>query len=92
MRDVVDMLQGAAGEQQLCSIDLPVDADAEVWADPDRVRQILLNLVMNAVKYATTPDALVVLSVSTTPQAIARLAKDLPSHSEEHQILRRFAP
>ena len=71
VRDVVDMLQGAAGTQQLSIIDSPVEAVADVWADPNRLRQILLNLVMNAVKYATAPDARIVLSVSTTPQDVA---------------------
>jgi signal transduction histidine kinase len=69
--EVVDMLQGAAGNQQLVIVDSPVDADAEMWADPDRVRQILLNLLMNAIKYAAAPDAPIVLSVSTTPQDLA---------------------
>src|SRR5678816_2334287 len=71
LRDVVDMLQGAADKQQLSIIDSPVDAGADVWADPNRLRQILLNLVMNAVKYATAPDARIVLSVSTTPEDVA---------------------
>jgi signal transduction histidine kinase len=71
LRDVVDMLHGAADNQQLGIVDSAVDTDATVWADPDRVRQILLNLVMNAVKYATTPDARIVMSITATPEHVA---------------------
>jgi len=49
--DVAEMLSGAITEKGLTLEGLRADVDAVAWADPDRVRQILMNLVMNAVKY-----------------------------------------
>jgi signal transduction histidine kinase len=49
--DVMEMLIGAATEKGL-QLRIPEpDTPVVAWADPDRVRQILVNLVMNAVKY-----------------------------------------
>ena len=49
--DAVAMLDGMAKEKGLTLTRSPCDADVVACADPDRVRQILVNLVMNAVKY-----------------------------------------
>jgi len=92
LRDVVDMLQGAADKQQLSIIDSPVGAEVDVWADPNRLRQILLNLVMNGVKYATTPDARIVLSVSTTPEDVAIHVSDTGPGIPAEQLDAIFDP
>jgi signal transduction histidine kinase len=52
--DVVGMIGGMAREKGLTLTSPPCDVGIVAWADPDRVRQILVNLIMNAVKY--TPD------------------------------------
>ncbi len=49
--DVTAMLSGAAEAKKLTLATAPGEQDVTAWADADRVRQILLNLVMNAVKY-----------------------------------------
>jgi signal transduction histidine kinase len=60
--DVAEMLSGEVADKGL-SLDGPRGgADAVAWADPDRVRQILLNLVMNAVKYSPPNGGTVSLS------------------------------
>jgi signal transduction histidine kinase len=51
LSDVAEMLSGAISERGLTLERPECDARAVAWADPDRVRQILVNLVMNAVKY-----------------------------------------
>lgn len=92
LREVADMLQGAVDKQQLSVVDSLVDADAEVWADPDRLRQILLNLVMNAVKYATAPDARIVLSVSTAPEDVSMHVADTGPGIPAEQLDAIFDP
>ena len=49
---VVEMLEGAMEARNIALERLPADAGATVWADGNRVRQILLNLLMNAIKYS----------------------------------------
>lgn len=70
LHDVADMLQGAVDERQLTLL-VTVGDDVVVWADADRLRQILLNLVMNAVKYATGTGGQITLSVTSTAHAVA---------------------
>jgi signal transduction histidine kinase len=70
IREVADMLHGAAEEQQLTIINQPGDVDAVMWADADRVRQILLNLVMNAVKYGIVARGRITLGITQTPDTV----------------------
>ena len=71
LHDVSDMLQGAVEERQLTLVVQDGDDDLAMWADGDRLRQILLNLVMNSVKYATGAGGRITLSVTSTAHAVA---------------------
>ncbi|MEP6508088.1 MAG: ATP-binding protein [Gemmatimonadales bacterium] len=64
---VVEMLDGAAEQRNLVLQRSPSDVNASVWADANRVRQILLNLLMNAVKYSpSTGGGTITLSTTMT--------------------------
>jgi len=71
LRDVADMLHGAAEERGLVLVHAAEGADALMWADAERVRQILLNLVMNAVKYATADSGEIRLSFTATSSVVS---------------------
>ena len=71
MKDVAHLLDGAARERRVALEIQPGDADAMVWADPDRVRQILMNLVMNAVKYCPAGQGRITLSSSATDDTVS---------------------
>lgn len=51
LADVSAMLTGAAERKKITLATAAGEEDVTAWADADRVRQILLNLVMNAVQY-----------------------------------------
>jgi signal transduction histidine kinase len=79
LTEVADMLQGAVDERQLRLVQWTADEDIVMWADADRVRQILLNLVMNAVKYATADSGKIILSATMTAHVVAiHVADDGP--------------
>jgi len=61
LREVVAMLQAAVDEGHLTLARVAAPDDAMVWADAVRMRQILLNLVMNAIKYGKQPDGRITL-------------------------------
>lgn len=63
------MLHGAAEERQL-TLERRVERDAVVWADPDRVREILVNLVMNAVKYSPVGGGSISLTCAARPETV----------------------
>jgi signal transduction histidine kinase len=70
LREVAEMLRPAVDERQFKLVESPDNVDVVMWADPNRVRQILLNLVTNAVKYASSKDGQITLSVGTTSRDV----------------------
>jgi signal transduction histidine kinase len=70
LRDVAEMLDGAIKERKLVLDGPPDDVNGVVWADADRVRQILVNLVMNAVKYSTFGSGTITLRSSVSGNAV----------------------
>jgi signal transduction histidine kinase len=66
----VDMLDGAIKDKQLTLDRQAVDSRSVLWADPDRLLQILVNLLTNAVKY-TPEGGTITLRATTTPDAVA---------------------
>jgi signal transduction histidine kinase len=75
VRDVVDLVRGShEGEGTVIEIEAP-DAPVTVKADPDAVRQALLNLIDNAVKYSPERKE-VTVSVADGPDAVVVAVKD----------------
>ena len=74
--DVVEMLNSAIGESGL-TVDGPrCDVVPMAWADPDRVRQILVNLVMNAVKYAANEGGTITLTCEIVGETVVARVQD----------------
>jgi two-component system phosphate regulon sensor histidine kinase PhoR len=85
---VVQSLQAKGGSERLMRVDLPATLP-DAWADPDKLEQVLLNLVDNAIKYSFSgsevrisarlveqnPDA---VSVCVADQGVGIPAEHLP--------------
>ncbi|WP_052389568.1 ATP-binding protein [Belnapia moabensis] len=73
LAEVLDLIRGAALEKRLTlRLDVANDVPRAVLADPVRLRQILLNLLGNAVKF-TPEDGAITLRAEWTPTGALRL-------------------
>ena len=70
LSDIAEMLSGVIKEKGLILDGPRCDANAVARADFDRVRQVLLNLVMNAVKYTPRGGGTITLSCSVTSNSV----------------------
>ena len=87
--DVAEMLGEAIKQKGLALVTPPANADVVAWADPDRVRQILVNLVMNAVKYTPAGGGTITLSCAVVADTVvARVADTGPGiPAERHESI-----
>jgi signal transduction histidine kinase len=67
--EVAEMLHGAVRDRAVIRVQ-PMLEDTLMWADADRVRQILLNLVTNAIKYGSANGGCVTLESTATAEAV----------------------
>jgi len=92
LREVVAMLQAAADERHLTLVLVAAPDDEVVWADAVRMRQILLNLVMNAIKYGKQHDGRVTLESVPAQAAVAIHVTDDGDGIPEEKLEAIFDP
>lgn len=79
LTEVAEMLSETINEKGMLVDGPRGENDPMAWADPDRVRQILLNLVMNAVKYGSSKGGTLSLTCeSFADTVVARVADTGP--------------
>lgn len=79
LRDVVSMFEGSGNAKLKCNLELADDFPEHIHSDPTRLRQILINLVGNAVKFTHEGSVTVrgeLLSTSTGPDMLRFLVVD----------------
>ena len=92
LREVVAMLQAAVDERHITLVRAAAPDDAMVWADAVRMRQILLNLVMNAVKYGKQNDGRITLEAAPARETIAIHVTDDGEGIPEEKLEAIFDP
>ena len=90
--EVAQMLSGMADAKGL-TIERPtVLPDAIAWADPDRVRQILTNLVMNAVKYSLASAGAISIASRAAGAVVLTVVEDHGSGIPAERLESIFEP
>jgi len=79
LADVAEMLSSAISEKGLRLEGPQGEANVVAWADPNRVRQVFVNLVMNAVKYTPENGGTITLSCEVVgDKVVAHIADTGP--------------
>jgi len=93
VQESLDLIRPLAAERDVQLRDgLMVGADLHVLADRQRIKQVLLNLLANAVKY-NRPDGTVLLAVTVTPEDRVRISvTDSGAGIPPSQVQHLFTP
>ena len=76
LADVAAMLSAVIGEKGLVLEMSGGEANVMAWGDPDRVRQIIVNLLMNAVKYTPQNGGTITLSCEVAGDQVRTRVRD----------------
>jgi signal transduction histidine kinase len=92
LAEVAGMLSAPIADKGLILDGPHGNADAVAWADPDRVRQILVNLVMNAVKYTPPNRGIISLSCAVEGDRVLTRVSDTGSGIPSEALESIFEP
>jgi signal transduction histidine kinase len=89
----VEQMLGAMAQAKGLPLHVPrVDPDVAAWADADRVRQILMNLVMNAVKYSPPNAGPVSIASEARNDTVLIVVEDHGRGIPADQLMSIFEP
>lgn len=93
---MIDILKTIEGQAQEKGLDLKLDIDAKLphhyIGDPTRLRQILLNLVGNAIKFTQSGEVRVLVRPNGTSDQLHFCVSDTGIGMSEEQCLKVFEP
>jgi protein-histidine pros-kinase len=91
-KETEDLVRPLAQENRIRIEETPRDAGQHVFADQQRLRQVLLNLLTNAVKY-NRPAGLVQIASQVNDAGIMRISiRDTGNGMSESELQRLFTP
>ncbi|MCS3880800.1 PAS domain S-box-containing protein [Gordonia amarae] len=80
--EVVDLTSELAAERAVC-VRSRLDDDEWVLADPDRLRQVLFNLIGNAIRHGRRRGTVMITSSATDTDVLVAIADDGPGIPED---------
>jgi signal transduction histidine kinase len=80
--DVADIMRASAGRKKVMIETKLKDGLPSMYADPDRMRQILFNLVGNAIKYTHEGDSVIIETGSKEDRVLFMVADHGPGIPE----------
>ena len=89
VKEAIQLLNGAAGEKNLTFLSMVSDTEIRVLADNDRVKQLAINLIDNAVKYTPSGGQVRVSVFAEETMAVLRV-EDTGIGIPEENIPRLF--
>lgn len=91
MIDVLDVLQERLGKQHIQVIKTVSPHLPKVWADPDHMNQVLLNLILNACQ-AMSDGGTLSLTLHPTDDTVELTVQDTGSGISQEQLSKIFDP
>ena len=90
--EVASMLAGAAAARGMAIVADGQGAEASAWGDPDRIRQVLINLVMNAIKYSPQDAGPITITTAARDGMVELRVKDQGPGIPPHMLEPIFQP
>ncbi|MBY6542094.1 GAF domain-containing sensor histidine kinase [Rhodococcus sp. BP-359] len=72
----ITRLLSAMADRRHTAVHVSIEPSLEVWADPGRLRQVLLNVIGNALRYGHAGGAVEISAVHGTPMSVITVSDD----------------
>lgn len=93
LQEALDLMRPLAVERRIqLSADVDIDATVHVLADRQRLKQVLLNLLTNAIKYTPVSGRVAVSYISDNVESVRISVSDTGPGIDDEKLARLFTP